>query len=172
MSAWIYLNSGRQIDVESIENFNFAVDDFIHPLTMINRYTGNTKAPYSVGEHSLIGSGLEVVKKEGLARAFFLHDFSEVLMSDIPSPVKRMVPDYITLEERVQQHIFSVFDEPWENMARLHQYDKRMCQDEMMQVFNFQHDCGMEPLGFKVEFLHWQICKSKMNVRAKELGLT
>lgn len=167
----IYLHTGRLIDVLDIEKFEFTIDDFCHPLSMINRYTGNTKQPYSVAEHSTLGSRLPIVVEKGLARAFLLHDCSEVFVNDIPSPVKRQLPAYVEMEERIQRHIFANFDEPWENMEALTPYDKRMCQDEMLQVFDEPKDIGREPVGLTVKFWSWRTAKFNMRIRAKELGL-
>lgn len=168
-SLWLYTD--RLVDVLDIESYDFTIYDFTHALCLINRYTGNTVKPYSVGEHTLIGSSLPEIVDEGLARAFFLHDFSEVIVNDLPRPVKRQLPEYMVLEERVQKHIFNVFGEPWENMQAIAGYDTRMCQDEMQQIFKTPKDLGLQPLGFTVKFLPWDECELLLNDRGAQLGL-
>lgn len=40
----------------------------------------------------------------------FLHDTAEAYLSDIPTPVKKMLPDYINIEENVLRTIYEFFD--------------------------------------------------------------
>lgn len=168
-SIWLY--SGKLVDVLDIEATKFDIYDFSHAIGQINRYTGNTLQPYSVGEHSVKGSRTKEVIDAGVARAFLLHDCSEVIVNDVPKPVKDQLPEYVKLEEIVQRHIFKCFDEPWDNMATLDPYDKRMCQDEMMQIFPVPRNIGREPMNFTVDF--WIPEETEWNFleRAKELNL-
>lgn len=166
-SIWLY--TGKLIDLSSIEDFDFDHKDFTHALSIINRYTGNTLWPYSVGQHTLLGATSPEVQAAGLSRAFFLHDFSEVLVNDLPSPLKRMVPDYCTIENHIQKHIFNVFDEPWENMEAIYEYDKRMCQSEMAVLFNPGKDIGLEPMSVTIGQMDWTTVEMRLNALALEL---
>jgi uncharacterized protein len=167
----IWLHSGKLVDVLNIEATKFDIYDFAHALAQINRYTGNTVRPYSVSEHSTKGSLNQEVIDAGLARAFLIHDCSEVLVNDVPRPVKRQIPEYEAIEEDIQKWIFQCFNEPWENMEKLAKYDRRMCQDEMMQIFAMAHDIGLESMGVTVDFWKPEVAEFYYMERAKELNL-
>jgi hypothetical protein len=169
-SIWLY--TGKLVDLANIESYDFVHQDFTHALSIINRYTGNTIWPYSVGQHTWLGATSEEVASAGLSRAFFLHDFSEVLFNDLPSPLKRMVPEYCALETAAQRHIFNVFDEPWENMEKIHSFDKRMCQNEMAVLFSPGKDIGLEPMkGVEIVPINWDIVEVNLNMLARDLGV-
>lgn len=171
MNTSIWLYTGKLIDLANIEQYDFDHKDFTHALALINRYTGNTIWPYSVGQHTYLGATSEPVIKAGLQRAFFLHDFSEVFVNDLPSPLKTLVPEYCGIEDRIQRHIFNVFNEPWENMAAIHDFDKRMCQDEMAVLFSPGKDIGREPMGVTVGQMDWTMVEFRLNILAHKLGV-
>lgn len=169
-AIWLYTN--KLIDLSDIEQYDFDHKDFTHALSIINRYTGNTIWPYSVGQHTYLGATSREVREAGLSRAFFLHDFSEVLFNDLPSPLKRMLPEYCELETKAQKHIFNVFGEPWENMEALYQYDKRMCVNEMAVLFDPPKHLGMEPMqDVFVGRMHWEFVEMNLNTLAVELDV-
>lgn len=130
---------------------------FTRALCMISRYTGHTLRPYTVGEHSFRLAEAKQVKEAGLSRAAVLHDFSEAIFNDMASPVKREMPEYSAAETRLQRRIFTHWNEPWENMNRLMEFDHRICLDEMLSLFDGVTP-WCEPLGVFVpqtEF-HWK----------------
>lgn len=128
-----------------------AVHVFTRSLSMLNRYTGHTLRPYSVAEHTIrMATNTEVIMS-GLQRAVLLHDFNEALTNDLPRPFKRVLPEYVALEEVVQRQIFAHFNEPWENMERLTEFDYRICEDEMTQLFYPPHSIGLVPLGTYID---------------------
>lgn len=171
MPSEIYLHNGRLVDPYEVEKYDFTAEDFIHPLALLNRYTGHTKYPYSVAEHTVLGSRIPEVIEKGLARAFVLHDFGEALTNDIAAPLKRQMPEFVAHEERVQKHIFRCFDEPWANMEAINYYDKNMCQDEMAQIFSFPCDLGRQSFGLKINFWHWSTAEEQLRQRCLETGV-
>lgn len=168
-SIWLY--TGKLVDVLNIEATSFDIYDFSHALAQINRYTGNTLFPYSVSEHSTKLSLVTEVQKLGLARAALLHDCSEVIVNDLPSPVKAQLPDYEELEVIVQKWIFECFKEPWQNMVDLTIFDKRMCRAEMEQVFPEPKYIDRETLGNRVDFWSPPVAEHFFLKRAVELNL-
>lgn len=171
MNTSIWLYTGKLIDLSNIEAHDFEHKDFTHALSIINRYTGNTLWPYSVGQHTLLGAQSKEVKDAGLSRAFFLHDFSEVLCNDLPSPLKRILPEYCDFETRIQKHLYNVFDEPWENMEKINSFDRRMCQSEMAVLFNPGKDIGLEPMDVHIGQMDWTSVEMGLNRLAVELGV-
>lgn len=169
--SYIWLYTGKKFDLENIESNHLVFEDFAHSVCLIPRYTGNTTRPYTVGEHSVKGSLLPQVTALGreYERAFLIHDFSEAVVNDIPNPVKRMLPQYMELEERVQRKIFKDLGVSWEAMEAIQEIDKNMCQDEMMQVFQYPIDIGRTSLGNTVDFWPWHVAELQMKLRAKIL---
>lgn len=67
----------------------FNILDISHTLGNINRFNGNLPQPYTVAQHSVHVSRL--VPKE-FALGALLHDASEAICCDIPTPLKRLLP--------------------------------------------------------------------------------
>lgn len=153
MSA-IWINSGRLIDPMKIEDYEFSIAELAHPICIMPRYSGQTWAPYTVGEHTVHLS--KIVPPE-LRRAALLHDMNEGLTNDLPNPFKAALPDFAAMERRVQRHIFNLFDEPWENMEALEPFDRGICVDEMAQVFAYPYRKEGKPFGVTVRFWPWDI---------------
>lgn len=69
------------------------IADIAHHLSMINRWNGATKRPYSVAEHSLLCS--EIAQRDGrsliVQLAALLHDAHEAYVNDLSSPAKAAV---------------------------------------------------------------------------------
>lgn len=164
----ILINSGRLVDPFQIENYSFTMEELIHPLCQLARYTGHGKAPYTVAEHT--HHLIQYVPKH-LKRAVALHDLNEGLTNDLPRPFKQKLPEYCEFEERVQRHIFALFEEPWENMDAIKEYDFRICQDEMNYLFPNGWDLGVEPLGIEIKCWPWDIAKLYLSQSMKEIGL-
>lgn len=71
--------------------------DIAHALAQINRFTGHTPGPYSVAEHSIIGSH---VIGGRYALEFLLHDAPEAYLGDVNAPLKSLLGDvYRNLED-------------------------------------------------------------------------
>jgi len=69
------------------------IEDIAHQLSIINRWHGATKRPYSVAEHSLLCS--EIARRAGASLlvqlAALLHDAHEIYTNDLSSPAKSAV---------------------------------------------------------------------------------
>jgi hypothetical protein len=90
---------------------DFDATSIAHALALVNRYNGHTPVPYSVAQHSVLVS-LLVENLGGNAEERLwglLHDASEAYICDMPSPVKRLLPDYQRIERRVMRAILSRF---------------------------------------------------------------
>lgn len=81
--------SGIRIDLDNPKASMFNIQDISHALGHVNRFNGNLPIPYSVAQHSVMVSHLvpQEYALEGL-----MHDGSEAVLCDIPTPVKRMLP--------------------------------------------------------------------------------
>lgn len=85
--------------------------DIAHALSYMCRANGHFKSFYSVAQHCL------ACEAEASARghsrkvrlACLIHDASEAFISDITRPVKRQLPEYRGIEERLQRVIYCRF---------------------------------------------------------------
>lgn len=79
------------------------IGDIAHALSNLCRFAGHTKHFYSVAQHSVIVAA--IVKMKGGSKRDqlhgLLHDATEAYLTDVPTPVKRLLPDYKTIEEKV-----------------------------------------------------------------------
>src|SRR5690606_3649788 len=74
------------------------LEDIVHALSHLCRFVGHTDRFYSVAEHSVLVSHL----CDDEAAVFgLLHDAAEAYVGDLASPVKRQVPGFAAMEERV-----------------------------------------------------------------------
>lgn len=168
----IRLAGGRRINPFEIEKYTFTAEEFIKPLAKLNRWSGQTLFPYSVAEHTVRLARHKLVREAKLSRAAALHDFNETLgMNDMAHPLKCEMPDYRALEERVQRHLFNVFGEPWENMIALTEFDRRICADEGMQLFEPPELVSLEPLGVECAGWSWEVAELQLQMLCAEVGV-
>lgn len=110
----IQIHNGTYFDFANPKRSEFDIEVIAHALSNLCRFTGHGQF-YSVAQHSVHVSYL--CPKE-YALFGLLHDGSEAFLGDIASPLKAMLPDYKSLEHKVQCMIFRKFGlpeiMPWE----------------------------------------------------------
>ncbi len=89
-------------DLDSIVITDIAVGHSREP-----RFSGQTRKPYVVGEHVI--RGIPLCPTPETKAYFLLHDGSEYLFRDIPSPLKALLPDYKKMEKAFQCDIYTRF---------------------------------------------------------------
>lgn len=119
-------------DLEGLNPVNIA-----HALSMVNRFNGHTKFPYSVAEHSI---HVAAQLPPELQLIGLVHDGSEAYIQDIPAPFKPFLPDYARIEKQVQDRVYRSFDlDPeWVDSvyAEVKRVDSMMCQVEATQLLH------------------------------------
>lgn len=99
----IMLVSGEYFDYLEPENNYFNVFDIAHHLSNLCRYAGGVRSFFSVAQHSVLVSRL--CPPEHAVCGLF-HDMGEMAMVDIPSPLKKLLPEYKRIEERIERDMF------------------------------------------------------------------
>jgi hypothetical protein len=83
--TWIQTFTGKAFDLLDPKPEMVCIEDIAHHLALINRFTGATREPYSVAQHSVLCSW--IVPPE-LALTALLHDAPEAYVTDVPRPLK------------------------------------------------------------------------------------
>lgn len=129
MSYWMQTYTGIKFDLWAPTPSMVCIEDIAHHLSIINRFTGGTKWPYSVAQHSA-EVAIEVPCLEAL-----LHDAHEAYIGDISTPLKNLVKGYSNILDEIKSHIdlairikFSL--QPFEEVVGLHEADMRMLMTE------------------------------------------
>lgn len=87
------------------------IEDIAHALSYICRGNGQVKSFWSVAQHCI--NCAKEAKARGYSRkvqmACLLHDAAECYLSDVPSPLKRVMPDYKSYEKKLLEIIYAKF---------------------------------------------------------------
>ena len=107
--TWILTASGKKVYFDEPEKSEFDILDIAHALSLLCRFNGHSRYFYSVAQHSYHASYLVPVR---YALGALMHDAAEAYLGDVSSPLKAMLPDYKSLEGRMEHAIRSFFDLP------------------------------------------------------------
>jgi hypothetical protein len=98
--------TGKVFDLKILDPESICIQDIAHALSHVPRFAGHLQNHYSVAQHSVLVS-LLVPKEHRLAA--LLHDASEAYIGDMPTPFKKLMPDYKKLEENLMKAIADKF---------------------------------------------------------------
>jgi uncharacterized protein len=132
--ATIVTATGLYFDILDTLPDMVCIEDIAHSLSQGNRFTGHTKFPYPVSQHSRLGSYLVPMK---YALRFLLHDASEAYLGDMNRPLKHFTPageEYRKVEERIQGLIYNKFGLLAEDPEIIHEIDNQMLYAEKAQI--------------------------------------
>lgn len=107
------------------------IEDIAHALSNMCRYAGHCTRFYSVAQHSVYVSRHlpEDLKLWGL-----LHDASEAYAVDIPRPLKRFIPGYREIEDRIMSAIAARFGLVGDMPKEVIRVDNAILCDEASQL--------------------------------------
>ncbi len=129
----ILLRSGILFDVFNPNMENVNIQDIAHALSNICRYGGHSPKFYSVAQHSVLCSYQEGTPTEQLE--FLMHDSSEAYLADVPSPIKKNLPNYIKIEESLLEVIFFKFSLNYPLSDKVKQVDSELLSYEFKNFF-------------------------------------
>ena len=142
--------------------------DIAHALSILTRFTGHSKCPYSVAQHSVMVSRLTPSEH---ALWGLMHDASEAYLGDVSTPLKNVLPGYRELEEHVQRTIARVFGLAWPMPSSVKDADLRALMAEKRDLIPCAHDWGIdvEPACGPVNPYCWTQAQDLFESRYKEL---
>ncbi len=98
--------TGKVFDLKILDPDSICIEDIAHALSYTARFGGHLYGLYSVAQHSYYVS--QMVSNENKLAAL-LHDASEAYLGDMPSPFKKLMPDYKKLEDNLMKVISKKF---------------------------------------------------------------
>lgn len=146
--------NGYELDFDNINEFSPSVKDIALGLSKICRCTGQIRKElyFSVAEHSILVTDLVAIHGGSLKdqKIALFHDATEAFMQDIPSPLKKKLPDYKEIETKLHKRIMDALFIPheipplvdfWDKQSKIFEFNKTkygfddeliMCMDHEM----------------------------------------
>lgn len=91
---------GCSFDLLNPHSSQIDTDDLSMALSQLNRFSGHTLYPYSVGQHSLLVAHLlfETNQPNQVILQGLLHDAAEAYVGEIAAPLKKLLPELTVIE--------------------------------------------------------------------------
>lgn len=106
-NSWIATYTGIKFYPFNPDPNDINLEDISQSLSLLCRFNGHSNEFYSVAHHSiLIAEALEKEYTPRLALIGLLHDASEAYLSDIPSPIKKFLPEICEIEDKILMAVF------------------------------------------------------------------
>lgn len=98
--------TGKSFDLKILYPESICIEDIAHALAYTARFGGHLKKFYTVAQHSILVGQLVTPDLELTA---IMHDATEAYIGDMPSPFKKMMPDYKNIENNLMTAIASKY---------------------------------------------------------------
>lgn len=129
--GWIATFTGKPFNVIEPRADDVDIHDIAGALSKQCRYGGHTKKFYSVAEHCVHVARFATTERKLEA---LLHDGSEAYLLDIPRPIKKALPEYRIVEDRLMHVIGARYGFTWPVSAEVTDLDNRILHDEVLQL--------------------------------------
>lgn len=146
----IRTNSGIYLNLLEPTSDMITIEDIAHGLSNIPRFGGQLEYFYSVAQHSIFVCS--IVSPEDRLEAL-LHDASEAYIGDMPSPLKKLMPEYRAIEENLMRIIAKKFGFAYPMTAGVKKCDIHALEAEWRMLFLFKNHASKSPSLSKQEFL-------------------
>lgn len=154
--------TGKKFYPNDFKPSDVCIEDVAHALSMECRYGGHTRTFYSVAEHCCLlcdhvmtSVGTSRLTLYEMARVALLHDAAEAYVSDMTRPLKKVLPSFKMLENRVETVVFEALGVDDHMPDWLKRLDQRIIKDEQRQLFdhiyNEQYHDRDEALNVRIQ---------------------
>lgn len=136
--------SGAYFDYADPNVDDLQLEGLVLALSKICRFNGHTLQSYNVAQHSYVCSLLapNEYKMEAL-----LHDLHESVIGDMPSPLKKIIPEYSAYEEKIAGLFRSKFGLPVKTSNVVAEIDRLMLFWEKRDIVGRpRDDWGESPM--------------------------
>ena len=134
--------TGKIFDLKILDPESICIEDIAHGLSCAARFAGHLEYFYSVAQHSVLIA--EEVEGEFKIEAL-LHDASEAYLGDMPSPFKKIMPEFKEYENKLMRVIASKYGFPFPLSGHVKFWDKRMLQIEWDSFIDKSIPLQIEP---------------------------
>lgn len=129
--------TNKYIDLKNIKVEDICIQDIAWSLSHQNRFAGHLKDNYTVADHCIYMAKFFMRKGQYKnALHALLHDSTECYITDIPSPVKTLIPEIRIFEGKLYQIIAKKFGLDAKLPEVVEQLDKAMIKKEIKQFFD------------------------------------
>ena len=134
---WQLTYTGRQLWASDPRPGDFMIEEIAHNLSLICRFAGSVAVAYPVSSHLVMVS--DIVRNLGgtLEEQLqaLLHDATESVISDIPAPLKRFLPQVKAAEQRIWRAMAKQFKIPAKMSPLVKQADRIALITERRDLF-------------------------------------
>ena len=149
-------SSNKSFNIMELKPDDITLEDIAHSLSLQCRFNGHIARHYSVARHSINVRSLARNSGErlNLQRVALLHDATEAYLTDLPTPIKDVLPEYRALESFVWDKVCRRFDLNPDDLFFIKKYDKLMFNLEVANLFEedtYHFDKGIN-ISFASDF--------------------
>lgn len=166
----ILLGDGQYFNFLEPERSAVSIDVIATALSNLCRFTGQCEQFYSVAEHS-VWCSYKVEK--GYEYEALMHDTPEALIGDVSKPLKMLLPDYRSIEARVEAYLAKRFGFTAPMPDAVKKVDLQMLVTEQVQIMknhdNWVYALGEKPLKIKLACFNPTAARERFLARYHEL---
>lgn len=161
-NAYLETHGGLMLDVLNPKPEGISIEAIAHGLAHICRFGGHTIRHYSVAEHSVWVS--QLVPPE-FALQGLMHDATEAYLCDLPSPIKKLWPEYYVMEAKLHAVIAEKFGFSPEMPDEVKTADARICITEKIALIGADNLDGPEWIGLTSRYDPYETFECPINQR-------
>ena len=170
--TWIQTYTGIRFTPAEPRLDDIDIHDIAHALSMQCRFSGHCRTFYSVAEHAV-----RVSRHVSPANALWglLHDAAEAYLTDLPRPVKQVMPEFQAFEDQLLQAVAHRFGLTWPLPDEVVRADCELLATEARDLMGPPPDSwglGVDPLPGKIVPWSAAVAEQRFLERFDELCAT